>query len=183
MTNRRWAVMTGALLWLGCPTPVGAPDASADAGPAQPTPIDAGVPDAGPAQLQFSLTSSVVDGGTALVDVIEGHALLDPSNALELKLPSPLLDARIRLMDSSDAVVESDDQAIASDAGFSYRIGLLQPLKGGRRYSLLIDAETQDTFSDEAGHQFDEVRVELQVSGEVQPEAGQKPKQKKSKRR
>jgi len=48
---------------------------------------------------------------------------------------------------------------------------------------LLIDAETQDTFSDEAGLQFDEVRVELQVSGEVQPEPGQKPKQKKSKRR
>jgi len=179
MVIRGRAVLIGALVWLGCPTPAGAPNAAVDAGPAQLQPIDAGVLDAGPAQLQFSLTSTLVDGGTAVVDVAEGHALLEPSAALELKLPSPLVDARVRVMDWNDAVVESDDQA----TGLSYRIGLLQPLKSGRRYALLIDAETQDTFSDAAGRHFDEVRIELLVTGEVQPEPGQKPKSKKSKRR
>lgn len=176
-----------SLVALGCPKPVAeVPDASTevplDAGDA----TDAGAEpvDAGPETLRFTLSFALADGGTLEADHDTAQPLqLDPASTLTLTFPSPLEDARVRVMDWTDAIVASDDEATAEpDAGFTYRITFSQPLKSGRSYSLLIDSEAHETFSDARGHVFDEVRLSLKVSGQVQPEPGAATKKKKRKK-
>jgi hypothetical protein len=151
-------------------------DAGADAGGA---PVDAGPP-----ALTFRLAVSFVDGGHLDVDLGDAGVLaLESANSLELTSPIPLLGARVRLLDWTDAVVAGDDELEVSDAGFRYRIQPLQPLKSGRGYSVLVDAESTDQFTDAYGRSHDELRVPLRIAGEVQPEPGQTTSKKKRKKR
>ncbi|MDX2014508.1 MAG: hypothetical protein SFW67_30200 [Myxococcaceae bacterium] len=173
-------VLTAALL-VGCPKPAAGPapesmDAAVDAGP-----IDAGVVAAAP--LTFRLTATLVDGGLQTFDDLDAGLVLDPSRALELSASVGLVGARVRLLDWTDAVVASDDSLETSDAGFSYRIDLLQPLKSGRSYSVLVDAESAERVSDGLGREFDEWRLGVRVTGEVQPEPGQGSEKPKKTRR
>lgn len=185
--NVRWLICS--LVALGCPKPQETPP---DAG----SPVDAGElvdaglepVDAGPPTLRFTMRFTFVDGGMLETDQdgaptqsAPGVAL-DPAQSLTLTFPDPLDDVRVRVMDWTDAVVASDDEAVAPDAGFTYRITFAQPLKSGRSYSLLIDSEAHDTFTDSKGHVFDEVRKSFKIAGEVQPEPGAPAKKKRKKR-
>lgn len=164
------------LLLAGCPKPVEAPiDAGApevDAG------IDAGV-DAGLPPLSFTFELETVDAGT--ISGLDAGMIVDPLKAIVVSFPMPLDDVRLRVMDWNDAVVASDDES-ETDGGLTYRIVFVAPLKTGRGYSLLIDAETGDTFRDARGAQYDEVRVPFRIGGEVQAEPGAPLKKKKKKK-
>ena len=164
------------MLAAGCPKPVepvldaGAPEL--DAG------VDAGV-DAGPTPLSFTIDLETVDAG--LISGLDAGMTVDSLKSIAISFPVPLDDVRFRVMDWNDAVVASDDELV-TDGGLSYRIVFQQPLKTGRGYSLLIDAETGDTFRDSRGAQYDEVRVPFRIGGEVQSEPGAPVKKKKKKK-
>lgn len=164
------------LLLAGCPKPIEAP---IDAGvPELDAGIDAGV-DAGLPPLSFTFELETVDAGT--ISDLDAGMIVDPLKAIVVSFPVPLDDVRFRVMDWNDAVVASDDES-TTDGGLTYRIVFLQPLKTGRGYSLLIDAETGDTFRDSRGAQYDEVRVPFRIGGEVQAEPGAPLKKKKKKK-
>lgn len=172
-------------LWLlllsGCPKP---PERVIDAGlPPEPDAgFDAGTPDAGPEPLRFSITFDTVDAGAITVEGLDAGAELPQVRAVTLSFPAPLEDLRVRVMDWTDAVVASDDEASA-DGGFVYRITFLAPLKTGRGYALLLDAETGDTFRDARGTGYAEVRLPFRIAGEVQPEPGAPAKKRTKKKK
>ncbi len=188
---RALALATALLGLFGCPKAPSGPDASlpgvspADAGPG----LDAGTIDAGAeadggtdggpaigAELGFSGELELVDGGRAELPH-ESHAEIDPPTALTLHLGADLKDYRVRFLES-DQVTQSDDEAQASDGGIDYRIHFLKPLKLGRTYQLVIDAQTGDELTDRAGHPFKDVELALKVRGEPEPTPGKRPKRK-----
>jgi hypothetical protein len=144
--------------------------------------VDAGVDagfDAGALPLEFSIELETVDGGS--LAGLDAGVTVDPLRAITLTFPVALDDVRFRVMDWNDAVVPSDDESSA-DGGLTYRIVFVQPLKSGRTYSLLIDAETKDTFADDRGHEYTERRIPFRVSGHPQAEPGSPSKRRKKKR-
>ncbi|MCU0699677.1 MAG: hypothetical protein MUC96_24475 [Myxococcaceae bacterium] len=169
-----------ALLLLGCPRE--APEVrSSDVGDAS---VDAGPVDAGPpAPLAFRLEFTLSDGGVAVFDEFDAGVVVEPARVVELSAPVALEGARVRLLDWTDSVVPSDDVLETSDAGFRYRIELVQPLKPGRSYAVLVDSESADRVTDLLGRDFDEWRLAFRVAGEVQPEPGQASKKSKKIRR
>lgn len=179
-----WIVGIGVALGaLGCPArdestpPI--PDAGSvheDAG------VDAGVADAGPQSLATTVTASFADGG---VQTLEPNVVMDLPSSLTLRLPKRLKDFRVRLMDHQDKVVPSDD-ALSAD-GLEYLVNPTEPLKTGRRYTVLLDAELGPVVTDEAGATFDDWELPFTIAGDVQPDpaqaksakTGSKPKAKK----
>ncbi|MDP3234270.1 MAG: hypothetical protein Q8N26_15930 [Myxococcales bacterium] len=175
MSGRAWWLT--ALVLAGCPKapvvdPIDASVAELDAG------VDAGV-DAGTEPLGFTIDLETTDAG--VITGLDAGAMIEPIRAITLTFPTALDDVRFRVMDWTDSVVPSDDESTV-DGGLTYRIVFVQPLKTGRGYSLLIDAETNDTFSDTRGHQYDELRIPFRVAGDVQPEPGAPVKKKKRKK-
>jgi hypothetical protein len=174
VNGRAWWLI--ALGLTSCPKPpvvepIDASVAESDAG------VDAGA-DAGTEPLEFSFELETTDAG--VITGLDAGATIEPLRAITLTFPTALDDVRFRVMDWTDSVVPSDDEATV-DGGLTYRIVFVQPLRTGRGYSLLIDAETKDTFSDARGHQYDELRIPFRVAGDVQPEPGA-PKKKKRKK-
>lgn len=171
-------------LMTGCPSdrrevPDAAVEVMVDAGAAEASVVDAGPP--APLHLEFTVKARS-DGGEEALTFIDGAAELEPVTKLSLATPARLKDYRVRLFDWADQAVVSDDAAELTDAGLEYRIELPQPLKTGRRYSLVIDAEFAPQLADEAGRHYDDVRLSLKIRGEIQPDnkpakkPGKKPK-------
>jgi hypothetical protein len=175
------SVWIGLVLVLaGCPAEAPKPPAFVDAG----EPPDAAVAeivDAGPpvpSSLEPTVVATFPDGGTAPVTA---KAEIDPANALTVSLPITLKDFRIRLLDFREQIVASDDELLAD--GRTYVITLAQPLKTGRSYSLVLDAELGPVVTDDSGGTWNDWELAFRVLGEVQPEPGaaRKPKPKKKK--
>lgn len=165
----RWALLAAAAGALaGCPAPEAGLDAAVDAGQA----VDAGPPiapaDLPPAELGAPLEVWFTDGGMASVPPAR-PTLIDPAQRLTVHLP-PLKDYRVRIFDGADKVVVSDDDAQASDAGIEYAIGLPEPLKRGREYRVLIDAETGPGIVDGSGRRYLDAEWQLKVEGPAEPE-------------
>ncbi|MEW5737404.1 MAG: hypothetical protein AB1938_00675 [Myxococcota bacterium] len=180
---RIWVALLGGLT--GCPS-----EPRRDVADAAAIEVDAGRSDAGgqvldagpPAPLRLEFAVSVgSDGGEEPVSFVDGAAEIDPVSVLVLTTPVRLSDYRVRLFDWADQVVVSDDSAAPGDAGVVYRIALPQPLKTGRRYSLVVDAERAPEISDEAGRHYDDVRLSLKIRGEIQPDTPAKKPGKKRK--
>lgn len=175
----RAAVAVMVLVLSGCPAekPVEVPDA------APPPVIDAGVVevvDAGPPaplRLEFAVTART-DGGEALL-TLSDETEIDSALGFTLTTPVRLKDYRVRLFDWNDQAVPSDDTAELADGGLTYRIELPEPLKTGRRYSLLVDAELAPEISDELGRTYDDVRLNLKVRGDIVPDKPAKKSKKK----
>jgi hypothetical protein len=150
------------------------------------TSIDAGVAvsaetivDAG--LLRFAVVLSV--RGDAGPESIADSGELEPTAALSVWVPLRLKDFRVRLFDDHDQLVPSDDTVTDADAGIDYQLELLQPLRAGRRYSLLVDAEVGSVIIDEQGRAWDDVRVDLKVRGEPQSDDSKKPVRDPAKKR
>lgn len=134
-------------------------DAGADAGVL----IDAGPP--APTTLEPTVVAAL-DGGVASL-VAQGT--IEPTNALTLTLPMKLKDFRVRLLDWRDQVVASDDELMAD--GLTYVIAFPEPLKTGRSYTLVLDAELGPVVTAESGATFNDWELPFQISGEVVPDA------------
>ncbi len=155
-----------------------APTPTVDSGPAPDSGL--GLVDAGPAvdagavsrALPLDLVADRADGGQASLQVTADLVDLDPTNRLELTIGAHLVDYRIRLLDWRDEVPVSDDLATRTDAGISYRLVLAAPLKAGRTYTLVVDPAVGADLLDDRGRAFDEVRVGLRVSGEIEAPPG-----------
>jgi hypothetical protein len=142
--------------------------------------VDAGPP--APLRLEFAVSARMDDGGEEVLTFAESATEIDPATGFTLSTPVRLKDYRVRLFDWADQVVPSDDSAELTDGGLVYRIDLPQPLKTGRRYSLVVDAQFAPEIDDEAGRHYDDVRLGLKVRDEVQPEKpAKKPGKKKAK--
>lgn len=141
-------------------------------------PVDAGPPP--PLRLEFVVTAKT-DGGEEALEFADGVAELESTSGLALTTPVRLHDYRVRLFDWADQAVASDDTAELSDAGLAYRIELVEPLKTGRRYTLVVDAELAPEIGDEAGRHYDDVRLGLKVRGEIVPDKPAKKPGKKKK--
>ncbi len=152
-----------------------------DAGAAE---VDAGVADAGPvhSKLRFTLELSIDDGGAEVAEQnLEGAPIeVGPLRGLSVTSVA-LRDYRIRVIDSADQVVPSDDWAAVLAGGLKYSMGFVQPLKPGRTYYLTIEAQNGAQLLDVTGKPWDDVRLPLRGRGDPEPEAG-KPARKKKKR-
>jgi hypothetical protein len=140
-------------------------DAGADAGAsAEALAVDA-VDAAVSAPVGPGLEAALPDGGFFVVSVSEPVEL--PSR-LVVRLPVRLRDGRLRLMDWQDKVVPSDD-TLSSD-GLTYEIVPLEPLKSGRSYTVLLDAEVGGAVTDESGATLDDWALTFTVAGELEPD-------------
>jgi hypothetical protein len=144
-------------------------DAGADAGA-----IDAGPP--APVSLEITVATMATDGG---VTELKANAEIEPAKSIQVTLPMKLKDFRIRLLDWRDQLVVSDDELDA--AGRTLTITLPEPLKTGRSYSLVLDAELGPVVTDEAGATFNDWELPFRIAGEVVPETPVKAPKKKKK--
>jgi len=164
-----WVVAIGAS---GCPpTAPPAPDAGRTS-----VAVDAGVR----VPLAIDLAVALADGGT------EHHALLglespvvSPARALRVEANRPLHNVRVRVMDESDRALPSNDVPDELPAGLSYQIDLLAPLEPGRKYAVLIDAQSGATFDDGSGKEVPEQRLEFRTSGERERPKAPPPRRKR----
>jgi hypothetical protein len=192
---RARATLLGLLLALAaCPRPPPPPDPDAGAsaagldGGADAGVADAGV-DAGPASdpdagvpYQVHLWIGT-DGGLEEARLPLGAAAqVEPTSRLVLEVWPRPEDARVRLFDAADQVLDSDDSASALDGGWRYQLTLPDPLKGGRTYTLVLDAEQGPGLVDARGRPLDDLRLGLQVRGEPGPDPASSPKGKKKRR-
>lgn len=109
------------------------------------------------------------DGGAAMLPRERGPVASAPGARLSLSLP-PLVDYRVRVFDGADRVVASDDTAQASDAGIEYAIALVEPLKRGRDYRVLVDAETGAGLAAPTGRRYLDAEWNLSVEGPAEPD-------------
>ena len=136
----------------------GGPPADASTGPISPA-------------FHLSLRTLDDDGGFSPELAFEPdiRPLVDPVSQLELSTNAPMHDYRIRLFDEAERVVESNDQLTELETGVSYRLSVLEPLKAGRNYALVIDAERGDSIKWADGGNAPDQRLEFQVSGAKAP--------------
>jgi hypothetical protein len=113
------------------------------------------------------------DGGLSSVPPARA-TLIDPAQRLTLRLP-PLQDFRVRVFDGADRVLVSDDDALKSDGGIEYAITFPEPLKRGREYRVLVDAEAGIGIVDGAGRRYLDAEWQLKVEGPAEPEPREKP--------
>ena len=169
----------------GCPD---APKASLDAGvlivvDAGAPGLDAGVSvDAG-SSLRYLVFGVLLDGGAEPLTAFEEAKSIEVDSLRGLAVTSVALrDYRIRVIDSADQVVPSDDTATELDGGLSYVIAFTQPLRPGKTYALTFEAQAGSQLTDAAGNPWDDVRLTLKVRGQPEPESGAKLTKKKKKR-
>lgn len=159
---RRAALVALGLVFLGCPSRPGdlAP-AALDAGAAE---ADAGYDAGGPAPFVPVVTVTWEDGGVATVGARDA---IEPPRSVAVRLPRRLKDGRLRLMDHEDKVVASDDSLSAD--GLGYEIAPAEPLRRGRTYTLLLDAEVGAAVADEAGVALDDWEFAFVIAGDPEP--------------
>jgi hypothetical protein len=92
--------------------------------------------------------------------------VIQPSRQLLVESNRALHNARIRVMDESDRALESDDVTEEGPDSLRYHIGLLRPLEPGRRYAVLVDAQSGATFDDGTGKELPEQRLEFRTTGD-----------------
>lgn len=167
--RRVYITLIIGLFCMGCPE-----GEAVDAGPS-----DAGVPvvDAGapvapadlpPIELGARLELWFADGGFQQVPPSK-PTLIDPLQRMGLQLPA-LKDYRVRVFDGADKVVVSDDKAQAVDGGISYEISFAEPIKRGREYRVVIEAESGGAVTDPIGRRYLDSEFLLKVDGPVEPE-------------
>lgn len=174
------SVLMGLLLALSaCPPAVTvAPDAGqADAATGG---GDGGAPafDAGPSELVWSAVLTLRDGGSQRLSPGPGRVEIGPATKFSLRIEPVLIDYRVRLLDGSDQVVASDDEAQAIDGGIDYWLSLQAPLSPGRSYSLHLDPEVGPELRDARGATYRDLEQLLKVEGQLEP-AKQPPGRKK----
>lgn len=145
-------------------TPAPSADAGEDAGVPYQVRLWADQPDAG-------LLELALDGGAALA--------LEPTARLALELRPGPADLRVRLLDTADQALDSDDAVLPLDGGVRYQLALLEPLRPGRTYTLSLDAEQGTALLDPRGRPLDDVRLLLQVRGEAASDAAPRPRRKR----
>ena len=127
--------------------------------------------DAGPGRLEVSLLAGLADGGVSALAVADGGCELDSTRILGVTFGAELQDFRVRLVDWTDKVVASDDEAKPFDGGLEYRLELLEPLASGRTYTLSVDAQRGASVTDVRGAAYEDASVLLRVRGDVQAPA------------
>ncbi len=187
MAARALAVVV-VLMLTGCPSPVG-PEARDAAAAVEVDSGAAALPDAGPA-VPATLTPTgawkLSDGGTrALIISPAGRAEIGPAVGLELTLPAPLVDFRLRLLDGRDMVLESDDTFTASDAGIEASLRFLEPLKPGRDFALQLDAQLGTEVTDVNGRRYEDFEHRFHTEGEyvADPKPGRPVRKKPGKKK
>ncbi len=148
--------------------------------------IDAGdltsAADAGPQKMELTLSvkAQLPDGGLAPIEPqVDARPRIEPTQKLQLSSNVSLHNYRIRVFDEADRVMISDDEADMSSQGTEYRIFFREPLKPGHRYTLVVDAQTGSSFTDEHGDSQADRRLEFQVAGEKKKEPPRKSSRKK----
>ena len=182
----RIAIVLGVASWwlFGCPVASGV---VVDGGALV---LDAGVsqPDAGPivdagSSLRYFVVGLLLDGGAQplLIATDEVKSVeVESWRGLTVSFVA-LRDYRIRVIDSADQIVPSDDTATELDGGLTYVIAFAQPLRPGKSYALTLEAQAGAQFIDSAGRPWDDVRLSIKVRGQPDPEPGRKPAKKKKK--
>ena len=84
------------------------------------------------------------------------------------------------MLDFRDQVVVSDDELTPD--GRTYVITLSEPLKAGRSYTLVLDAELGPVVTDDSGGTWNDWELAFRIAGEIQPEPGAPKKPKKQKK-
>lgn len=172
-------ILAIAILTLGCPEkrvePIDAGSPVEDAGVDAGEPIDAGPPP--PATLDPQVIATFADGGVA---PLTANAEIEVPKTISVSLAIKLKDFRLRLMDWRDQIVTSDDELLAD--GKTLLITPTEPLKTGRSYSLVLDAELGPVVTDESGRTFNDWELAFRIAGEVQPDKADPKKQQKKKK-
>jgi hypothetical protein len=137
-----------------------------------PTP-SAGNGDAGaPLALALQIEVRLPDGGTARASLDpSAPALLPVTPSLDVTSNLPLRNYRLRILDELDRALASNDSPEETRGGLRYHIALLAPLRSGRRYTVLLDAQSGATLDDGSGAAVNEQRFEFRTEGEREKDA------------
>lgn len=118
------------------------------------------------AEVEFTLSYALPDAGTAVIPTgLNERPLIEPTQALELSATQPLANYRIRLFDEADRALVSDDEAVATPEGLTYRMALAAPLKTGHRYALVLEPQSGAAIVDPRGKTIPDQRIEFAVAG------------------
>ncbi len=179
----RTSLAVAALFLAACPRPPH--DGGSDAGAVAVIDASAAVElPPPPRELRFQVIADSLDGGLQFIPVAPGtRPLISPASGLIVTTNLPLRNYRIRTFDDADRALVSDDVPEESDAGITYRIAFPTPLKPGHKYSVVMDAQTGASFTDDLGEPLADQRVEFQIAGEKERPASPPKKPGKKKRR
>jgi hypothetical protein len=171
-------VLCTSVLLTGCPD-------KPSAGPQDSGTAPADAPDANrpPEATAFTLLYQLNGAGLEPIAMTaEERPTIESTSVLELRSSRPLRNYRIRLFDEADRAMVSDDSVEESAEGIAYRITLPNPLKTGHRYTLVTDAQTGASFTDDLDRELEDLRFEFQVAGEKEKPAPPPAKDKKKRR-
>jgi len=161
-------VLCTSVLLTGCPDKQSAGPQDSGIAPPAAAP-DANLP---PEATAFTLRYQLNDAGLEPIAMtVDERPSIEPTSVLELRSSRPLRNYRIRLFDEADRAMISDDSVEESADGVVYRITLPNPLKTGHRYTLVADAQTGASFTDDLGRELEDLRFEFQVAGEKEKPA------------
>lgn len=150
---------------------------------------DAGPPEVAAPQIPDALRLTVIVESPELGSVLvafdeEDRPDVPQAQSLRVRTNLLLTNYRIRLLDEADRVVPSDDLVRTEPDGLLYEIGLVEPLKTGFAYALVIDPQTGAEVRDAHGRSHPEQRLEFRVAGEREkPQPEQRPSRSNRRRR
>lgn len=142
--------------------------------------LDAGPVVDGGSSLRYLVAGALLDGGAEPLIALDEAKIIEVDSLRGLTVTSVALrDYRIRVIDSADQVVPSDDTATELDGGLTYVIAFSQPLRPGKTYALTLEAQAGPQLTDSSGMPWDDVRLNFQVRGQAEPTPLAKTKKKK----
>jgi len=158
-----------------CPAPSKSSEATGSSAAAESAPPEA--PPAAPREkpeLSFSLRIHELSGVISeLVLQPEAEFEMEPAQRIEVIANQPLVDFRVRLMDSQERVLPSDEEISFDPKATTVNIQLLSGLKPATSLVLLVDSQLSQHILNAEGDRYDDFRATLKVRGEPEKPAAQ----------
>ena len=122
--------------------------------------------------------AQALHAGTATPLSPGAAAAVEPASSFEIRIASPVRDARLVLLDAQDVQVPATVEAeVGSESRFL--LSPLEPLRPGSAYQLRLEGLGARLVRSDGGRSFEPLVLPLQISGSPPPRAPPKKAPKK----
>jgi len=153
------------------PSAAAPPAAAPAAGPAS-------APPSGPIPLPVTAAVALV-GATPTTITFDGAVVVDPAVRFQVDVAVPLVDARLALVDSADAMVAAVESHEIGASWSRFTLAPGAPLRPGTTYSLRLDGAAEREAHDSDGRAYQIVVWRIRTSGEPPPPEPPAPKKRR----